>query len=103
MGRNGWLRIQISNLLVRNGFSSFFFSFSFKYPQEYFLASTTLHRGISGLDYLSFAAYEEAPETHKFILGERVSILYISLLKYQLPNKTLLLFLEDLSHVFSSS
>ncbi|WZZ86934.1 hypothetical protein YC2023_115513 [Brassica napus] len=24
-----------------------------------------------GLDYLSFAAYEEAPETHKFILGER--------------------------------
>ncbi|XP_013610866.1 PREDICTED: kynurenine formamidase-like [Brassica oleracea var. oleracea] len=34
-----------------------------------------------GLDYLSFAAYEEAPETHKFILGERVSILYISLLK----------------------
>ncbi|XP_048623680.1 cyclase-like protein 3 [Brassica napus] len=25
-----------------------------------------------GLDYLSFAAYEEAPETHKFILGERI-------------------------------
>lgn len=73
MGRNGWLRIQISNLLVRNGFSSFFFSC--KYPQEYILASTTLHHGISGLDYLSFAAYEEARETHKFILGERVSIL----------------------------
>ena len=33
-----------------------------------------------GLDYLSFAAYEEARETHKFILGER-DIIHVEALK----------------------
>uniref|UniRef100_A0A0D3E5V6 Cyclase family protein n=1 Tax=Brassica oleracea var. oleracea TaxID=109376 RepID=A0A0D3E5V6_BRAOL len=41
-----------------------------------------------GLDYLSFAAYEEAPETHKFILGERKVVEIIGLLSRRVKSET---------------
>ncbi|KAG2276949.1 hypothetical protein Bca52824_059504 [Brassica carinata] len=42
-----------------------------------------------GLDYLSFAAYEEAPETHKFILGERTRHTYIHMIIRIIPVEAL--------------